>query len=323
MAYTTDEIAQKAEEYFGQHSCTVKELVGGVSNTVVLAESDAQRVVLKQSLGKLRVEQDWFCERARIFREAAALRMLSGILPQGSVPKVLAEYPESYTFVMSAAPAGARTWKDLLFEGVLEPQIARRIAQILGAMISQTWRSAQFEALFGDQTVFDKLRIDPYYRTTALVHRDLAANIGRLIETSRRRRVSLVHGDWSPKNFLVHDDEVMAIDFEVIHFGDPSFDAAFLLNHLLLKSHRLPHWREGFRSLALQFWETLLVFLPREWDWFEAATIEHLGCLLLARIDGKSPAEYITDPRLKEIIRQFARRLIVDPPATVADVFGC
>ncbi len=113
------------------------------------------------------------------------------------------------------------------------------------------------------------------------------------------------------------------IDCEVIHFGDPSFDAAFLLNHLLLKGYRLPQWRDRFRSLALHFWEELLPCVPGECGWFEQATIQHLGCLLLARIDGKSPVEYIGEEELKETIRGAARRLIVRPPATVGEVFSC
>lgn len=298
-------------------------LGGGVSNTVLLAESRGERVVVKQSLGKLRVEQDWFSERARIFREAAALRMLAAMLPDGSIPTVLAEDPGNYAFVMTAAPAAARTWKSLLFDGVLHEETAKIVANILGAMISRTWKSPEFESVFGDQTVFDQLRIDPYYRTTAHRHFDLAPYFDRLIDLSGRRRVSLVHGDWSPKNFLVDGANVIAIDFEVIHFGDPSFDAAFLLNHLLLKSYRLPQWRGRFRSLALRFWETLLPALPGESSWFEQATIEHLGCLLLARIDGKSPAEYISGDELKETIRQRARRLIVQPPPTIREIFSC
>src|SRR5947208_3989716 len=105
--------AQNAAHYLAR-DCTVKELGGGVSNTVLLAESAGERVVVKQSLGKLRVEQDWFSERTRIFREAAALRMLAPILPEGSIPQVVSEDPDNYTFVMSAASAGARTWKSLL-----------------------------------------------------------------------------------------------------------------------------------------------------------------------------------------------------------------
>lgn len=313
---------QNAPEYLGR-PCTVTALGGGVSNTVLLAESPGERVVLKQSLGKLRVEQEWFSERSRVFREAAALQMLAGILPDGSIPKVLSEDPENYAFTMSAAPADAKTWKTLLFEGHTCGQTAERIGQLLGTMIARTWNSALFESVFGDQTVFHQLRIDPYYRTTAARHPDLAPHFERLIDVSGSRRVSLVHGDWSPKNFLVSGAEVMLIDFEVIHFGDPSFDSAFLLNHLLLKSYRLPQWRDDFRKLALRFWDTLLASLPPECDWFERATIQHLGCLLLARIDGKSPAEYITGNELRDTIRQAARKLIVQPPATVAEVFEC
>jgi len=290
---------------------------------VLLAECSESRVVLKQSLGKLRVEQEWLSERSRIFREAAALRLLDRLLPAGSVPQVLREDRENYILVMSAALPDAKMWKSLLFEGSISTATAGRIGSILGTMIARTWKSAECESLFGDHTVFDQLRIDPYYRSTALRHPGLAKHFERLIATSKHRRVSLVHGDWSPKNFLVCGDNVMAIDFEVIHFGDPSFDAAFLLNHLLLKSYRFPLWREGFQSAAREFWRMLMEFVPRECDWFERATIEHLGCLLLARIDGKSPAEYIADEGLKETIRQAARSIIVNPPAAVLDVFAC
>jgi 5-methylthioribose kinase len=311
-----------AAHYLGQ-PCRIQELGGGVSNTVLLAECPAERIVLKQSLGKLRVEQDWRSERSRIFRETAAMRMLGSLLPRGSVPSVLREDRENYILVMSAAPAEASMWKTLLFDGALSDSTAARIGTILGTIIARTWKSAVCEATFGDQTVFDQLRIDPYYRFTALRHPDLAKQFENLIATSSQRRVSLVHGDWSPKNFLIDGDKVMVIDFEVIHYGDPAFDAAFLLNHLLLKSYRLPQWRDGFHSLAREFWRTLTTLVPNECDWFEQATIEHLGCLLLARIDGKSPVEYIRREELKEFVRQTARRMITAPPRTIAEVFAC
>jgi 5-methylthioribose kinase len=114
---------------------------------------------------------------------------------------------------------------------------------------------------------------------------------------------------------------VMAIDFEVIHFGDPAFDAAFLLNHLLLKSFYRPAWSGELGRAALAFWEACRAGVPEECGWMEPATLSHLGCLLLARVDGKSPAEYITEPALRTRIREFARQLILAPPDRVADAF--
>ena len=313
---------QNAAAYLGT-PCTVDVLGGGVSNTVLLASFDGRRIIIKQSLAKLRVEQDWFSRRDRIFRETAALRMLQPLLPPGSVPSVLSEDRDNFAFTMTAAPSSAKTWKALLFEGSIDENVASRVAESIGTIIASTWRSPDFVSTFADQTVFDELRLDPYYRWTARRHPDLAPHFDALIEAASKRRLSLVHGDCSPKNFLVSNEGVMLIDFEVAHFGDPSFDAAFLLNHLLLKSYRLPEYRERLRGCAMRFWQTLCLYIPRECDWFEAATIQHLGGLLLARIDGKSPVEYITDEGLKERIRQHARGLLCSAPSRIAGVFAC
>lgn len=299
----------------------ITELGGGVSNTVLLVESNSRRFILKQALGKLRVADDWFSDRDRIFRESSAMRWAAPHLPAGSLPEILFEDRENFLFAMTAAPAEAQTWKSLLMQGVFDMGTAERIARIQAAIVRASWRNPDSERLFGDQTVFDQLRLDPYYRTTAARHPDLAPHFDRLIRESSGRGVSLVHGDWSPKNFLVSRDAVMAIDFEVTHFGDPAFDAGFLLNHLLLKSFYRPEWSRALAGLALRYWDVYRAGIPADGDWIETATLAHLGCLMLARIDGKSPAEYIKAPSLREQIRGFARNLILAPPARVSAVF--
>ena len=113
----------------------------------------------------------------------------------------------------------------------------------------------------------------------------------------------------------------MAIDFEVVHFGDPSFDSAFMLNHLLLKSFARPQWRTAYAAAALGFWRAYRSAIP-EAPWIDPATLQHLGWLLLARIDGKSPVEYLREPLLQDQVRQFARNLILSPPNSVAELFG-
>lgn len=301
-------------------NCRITPLGGGVSNTVLLVESRERRFVLKQALPKLRVQEDWFADRTRILRECAAMRLLAPYLPPGAVPEILFEDPDNCLFAMSAAPAEARTWKAMLLEGNTAPEIAERVAAILAAMIRASWASAEWDHRFGDQTAFDQLRLDPYYRFTASRHPDLAAHFAARIEQARRR-LALVHGDFSPKNFLVAGDGVMAIDFEVIHFGDPSFDAAFLLNHLVLKSFYRPQWAPEYARLGGRFFELVAAALPAGAEGFEADTCRHLGCLLLARIDGKSQAEYIREEALRARIRNFARRIIVEPPLSVASVF--
>ena len=243
------------------------------------------------------------------------MRLVSTMLPLGSVPEVLLEDRANFIYGMSAAPAGSESWKERLLRGEIRVETAGQVGGMLAAMMERSWGAPEIAREFGDQSVFDELRLDPYYRTAARRHPDLAGRIEAMMRASANRRVCLVHGDWSPKNFLVWDSRAMAIDFEVVHFGDPAFDAAFLLNDLLLKSFLRPEWAARYRDAGLAFWAAL----PKH-DWFEAATIGHWGALLLARVDGKSPAEYIQGERAKAV-REFARGLILQPPATVPEVF--
>ncbi len=296
----------------------VRELGGGVSNTVLLVERCGRRFVVKQSLERLRVADDWRADRSRIFRERDSIRDAARFLPVGAVPEVLWSDEPNFLFAMSAADPSAESWKTQLLDGRLDRATAARVGVLLGLWIRRSWESPEFAARYGDQGPFDQLRIDPYYRTVARRRPEIAAAAGRVIAESAARRVSLVHGDWSPKNFLVHQGRVMVIDFEVVHYGDPSFDAAFCLNHLLLKCFRRPRLAAELLDLARVFftWTTALL-PPAALRWFEAFTIGHLGLLMLARIDGKSPVEYVTEEPLKETIRRTATKLMLERPATL------
>lgn len=295
----------------------VIELAGGVSNIVLLIEHPGGQFILKQALPQLRVQQVWMSDMRRIFNECAALRSLGPKLAPGSIPAVLFEDRANFAFAMTAAPEGSETWKAKLMRGEVDPRVATAVGEMLGTLIRETWQSEAMADAFGDLTIFDELRLDPYYRHLAGIYPALRPYLEQLIHNCQTRRVSLVHGDWSPKNILTKDGSAMAIDFEAVHFGDPSFDSAFVLNHLLLKTF---HGIAGAPELATAFWTSLQKHMP-EIPWFEGATIEHLGALLLARMDGKSPAEYIQSPELRDRIRAFARQLITDPPGAIGDIW--
>lgn len=293
--------AENARGWLARHGIDSEQgrftsLGGGVSNHVILAELHDQRLVIKQSLARLRVKEEWLSERDRIFREAAAMRWLGPRTEGGRVPQVIIEDRENYTIAMEAAPETAVMWKTRLFDGLMEPGDARDAGTLLGSMVAVSHGHAEAKALFGDQTVFDQLRIDPYYRTTASRHPAHAAYFAELMAESSSRRFSLTHGDWSPKNLLTDDHEMWVIDWEVIHYGDPAFDVAFLVNHLYLKSLVLPTRRAELHALADTFLAAFETSRPPAATWVVEAAARHLPALLLARVDGKSPAEYLKEP---------------------------
>ncbi|QOY85038.1 phosphotransferase family protein [Paludibaculum fermentans] len=299
----------------------VESLGGGVSNHVLLVRAPGLHCVFKQSLERLRVEQEWLCRRDRIFRESQIMRDLAGLLPPGSVPAILLEDRENFLFAMEAAPEEAQPWKTPLLQGEVNLDLAARAGNLLGTWIRESGRHPQWRSDYGDQTVFHELRVDPYYRSTAARHPHLADHFAALIQESAQRNVSLVHGDFSPKNLLVTGQSMMTIDWEVVHWGDPSFDAAFLTNHLLLKAFHRRESRSAYAAAASAFWSALLETTGPEHPWLESAAMRHLGCLLLARVDGKSPAEYLTTESVRDQVRDAARQLILTPPASAAGAF--
>lgn len=281
------------------------QLGGGVSNVVLLAQSGELRLVVKQSLPRLLVTEEWLAKRERIVTEAASLE-LALLLTPGACPAVVDVDADAYVIAIEAAPPDWRSWKDALLVGDADPQVATRLGEILSTWHHETAGAAEVRDRFDDYTAFDQLRVDPYYRTIARRHPDLASRIEHTIDAMLARRDCLVHADFSPKNVLVGPSGLWVIDHECAHFGDPAFDVAFLLNHLLLKTIHRPGTATDYSDCAQAFVAAYGIRPP--------GVTAHLGCQLLARVDGKSPAEYL-DESEKELARATAIRLIRDPPS--------
>ena len=309
----------------------VRQLAGGVSNEVLLVTLPArgERFVLKQARGRLRVEQEWLCPVERIWREVEVLRICGELLASSeeqnaaAVPQVLWEEKGNYLYAMTAAPGGNRTWKAILLSAELSESeaIARICGSLLGQLHAASWQDAAIARRLDDRTYFEQLRLDPYYRQAARVHPDLRPELEGLIDSVWQHRRCLIHGDFSPKNLLISPGEVLLIDFEVGHFGDPAFDLGFFLTHLVLKGIWAGERRDEYLTLITQFWETYRTRLELRVAFAEVADLEQrmlrnlAGCLL-ARVDGKSRVEYLSLPA-QDKVRSIARRWLVKPPQTL------
>jgi len=293
-------------------------LAGGVSNRTVLVErASGEAWVMKQALAKLRTKIDWYSDPARIHREALGLKYLEQLAPPGSITPLIFEDQQNYILAMRAVPRPHENWKTMLLAGRVETTHVEQFATILSRIHGASERRGdELKSAFGDQAFFRSLRIEPFYQYTAGRIVESKAFYADLIEESLARRVSLVHGDFSPKNVLVRAGTLVLLDHEVIHWGDPAFDVGFAAAHLLSKAHHLPGHRAAFSDAASTFWRTYGKSLGAV-SWSDAhaklASRHALGCLL-ARVAGRSPLEYLSE---QERERQHA--VVVDlmrsPPA--------
>jgi aminoglycoside phosphotransferase (APT) family kinase protein len=296
-------------------------LTGGVSSEIWRIDLPGGPICIKRALPKLLVTADWRAPVERNLYEAGWMRVASQAVPH-AVPVLLGQDAVTGALAMEYLPAERYSlWKALLRDGVVDISFAVSVAITLGQIHVTTAANASLARDFPTDEIFFDVRLEPYLAQTGRAHLDLADRMRLLIETTQHNKHALVHGDVSPKNILCGPDGPVFLDAECAWWGDPAFDLAFCLNHLMLKCLWVPNARglllESFQAmaaayLALVAWEPAAAL--------EARAAHLLPALFLARVDGKSPVEYITQGEQRETVRRVARRLLADPPDRLADV---
>jgi 5-methylthioribose kinase len=289
----------------------VELLGGGVSNAVLRVTTPERRFVLKQSRPQLRTRDAWFSDLDRVYREQEVMQLLHPLLPPLTVPEVLFADRAQYVFAMSHAPAEARPWKEDLLAGRVEgAQLGAHAGLVLGRMHEATAASDPARRL-ADSTVFVQLRVDPFYRRVQERRPEVAAAVKEIVEQLLSRKEALCHGDYTPKNMLVHDQGFTLVDYETAYFGDPAMDLGLFLAHLILKAVKNHAQRPKYFALTRAFWQAYAREVQfRPIAELEARGIGHLAVCLLARIDGTSPVDYLPEEARRETVRRLARHIL-------------
>ncbi len=296
-------------------------LAGGVSSDLWRVDLPGRSLCVKRALARLRVAADWEAPVSRNAYEWAWMRFASRHRPD-SVPELLAHDPEAGLFAMAYLPAERYPmWKSQLLAGEVEVTTAAALGELLGALHAASAGDPALAAQFATDDNFHALRIEPYLLATAAAHPGLADILRSLADRTAGTRLALVHGDVSPKNILVGPAGPVLLDAECAWYGDPAFDLAFCVNHLLLKSLVVP----GRRAELLRSARALAERYVRRVDWEPRSILETraaslLPALLLARVDGKSPVEYLTDDGDRLFVRTVAAALLRAPASTVTGV---
>jgi len=289
-------------------------LAGGVSSDIWCIDADGGPLCAKRALAKLRVAADWRAPIERNRYEARWMQVANAAVP-GSAPAVLGQHPRLGVLAMSYLPSGSHTlWKQSLRGGRADPEIARAVGAVLARIHAHSAARPELAEAFPTDSIFFDIRLEPYLLATARRHPDVAAALEGLVCSTQHHALALVHGDVSPKNILIGPKGPVLLDAECAWWGDPAFDIAFCLNHLLLKCV----WTPSASAAFMTSFDALATAYLDGVDWEPRAAIERraaalLPGLLLARVDGKSPVEYIETDAEREPVRRVGRALLKHP----------
>jgi len=296
-------------------------LTGGIASDIWKVDLPRQTVCIKKALHKLKTKADWFVPIERNLYEWKYYEIADKAAP-GAAPRLLAQDSESFLFVMEfLEPESHPLWKDQLRDGKTDPEFSGQVGGRLAAIHSYTADRDDIAAEFPTDGIFYASRMESYLEAASRVHTDLEQQLSRLIRTTMHTKRALVHGDVSPKNIFNAPRGPILLDAECAFFGDPAFDLAFCLNHLLLKCLWTPSASSGFLDCFASLTRGYLAGV----DWepvesIEARTARLLPGLFLARIDGKSPVEYITSEKDRNLVRRTARTLLKNPVDHLSEI---
>ncbi len=296
-------------------------ITGGVSSDIWRVDLRNGSICVKRALPQLRVKNDWFAPVERNQSEIAWIREVSKFAPQ-AVPRLLGTDDRRHLFAMEYLPPEThRLWRSELRDGRADPAISARIGTLIAQIHSATAGRREIATEFATDAFFYALRLEPYLQATARAHPELADRLSALAKTTAASRYALVHGDVSPKNILIGPESPVFLDSECAWYGDPAFDLAFCLNHLLLKCLWVPRSAARFLSCFDAMCDSYVAGVTWEAPAnLEARASALLPALFLARVDGKSPVDYVTDEGDKNRVRRVSREFILAPPPRLESV---
>ena len=302
----------------GGETAEVEILTGGVSNVVLAITTADKKLVLKQALAELKVAEKWEADQRRAIVEANAIALFHKLSPD-QVPNLVFLDPERFILILDRVPVGSTVWKTDLLDGVINPDVAGVLGTTLAKWHNFGEIDKEARLQFMEDSLFEQLRVDPFYRFVAAKNDVLKPVISKLIAELEGDKTTIVHGDFSPKNIMVGmDEQVYILDFEVTHVGNPVFDLAFLLAHLLCKLFRTS---EALDEKMLIASAQRFITAYQEIRAISESLSLHTALIALARVEGKSPVNYLDKVQQDKLVKYTKGILSVGKEISINQLF--
>lgn len=301
-------------------------LSGGAHPDIWRVDTGAASLCVKRARAQPKPAGERHAPLARAAQECPAhewawLQFAHALVPQ-AVPEPLVHDEAAGLIAMRfPGPAQDVDWKRQLLAGQADARTAAAVGRTLGTLHDASAYRPDLARTFACGQNAHALWLEPWLSAAAQQHRSVSQELAELVKRTVSRRQALVHGELCPGTIHVGPHGPVFLHAGRAWYGDPAFDLAFCLSHLLLKRIARP---DCAKALAQSF-QALVE------GYFSAASFEDraasesraahlLPALMLACVDGKAPVDYVTEEADREAIRSSALAWIRQPPPRLADV---
>jgi aminoglycoside phosphotransferase (APT) family kinase protein len=111
------------------------------------------------------------------------------------------------------------------------------------------------------------------------------------------------------------NDDIYILDFEVTHVGNPVFDLAFLIAHLLCKFFRA---EERLQAKLLANTATTFVREYKKLRPIDQSLAKHTALIALARVEGKSTVNYLSNEQQRKL-QSFTKSILASSNSTTVE----
>jgi aminoglycoside phosphotransferase (APT) family kinase protein len=311
------DLARRVERMLGVENATFTPIVAGVSSELWRIDAGDKTYCVKRALPRLNVAADWQAPVRRNVEEVKWLRFAATVAPR-QVPAVIADDPDAHVAVLGwFEPKRWTNWKTQLLQGLVRPAVGTELGELLASLHRASAQRPELAREFDNMDLLTALRLEPFFLAAMRGNDMVEDRLQLAVEYTKNHRTALIHGDVSPKNVLIHISRPpVLLDAECACWADPAFDVAFLCAHLLLKASHMSQFRDWFYETVNR---VVAAYEPAAPEPVSDRLILLVPALALARVDGKSPVEYLTE-KVRMKVRNTALHLLMTPPATFREL---
>jgi 5-methylthioribose kinase len=247
-----------------------------------------ETLYVRQSRYYVKAHEDLQRDPGRVDTEAKALAFIDRIVP-GVVPKVIRIDRTNSVLILSDIKLGGQLLADELAAGRVHPEAGPQFGSTIGEIQKATF-GLSLGQILGDASIVESSNKNSYLgaRTEAPL-RLYPEQTQQLLEDSAKAARCFVMGDLSPKNIFVEEQSVRFLDLERTSTGDPAYDPAYVITHLLIDANRSLHsssleFINGFMQAYLEAVSSSLN--SQELDELQNRIIRFVGFSILHRTQG-------------------------------------